>query len=257
MNNFAARLYGHYLMPSRLHEYRRIVQRAQALGYVQLSLRELVTRPAHERPPRYLVHRHDIDSDVRTARKFFTIEREHGITASYYFRLSTLDRAFMQQIEQYGSEASYHYEEIADYAKRHHLKDAAALRARLDEIRQQFLANARQVASLLGRMPVTVASHGDFVNRRLKIINCELLNDPAVRAASGVRFDAYDADVLSLFDAYISDRPPPRWYTPCPIGQVLGQAQRICLLTHPVQWETNWRENSRLDWRRLIEEFTW
>jgi hypothetical protein len=257
MKALVARLYGHYLMPSRLPEYRRIVQRAQGLGYVQLSLRDLVTRLPHERPDCYLVHRHDIDSDVRTARKIFAIEREYGVTASYYFRLSTLDRAFMREIEDYGSEASYHYEEIADYAKRHHLKDAAALRARLDEIRQLFLANARQVGTLLGQTPVTVASHGDFVNRRLNIINCELLSDPAVRAASGVRYDAYDADVLSLFDAYISDRPPPRFYAPCPISQVLGRAKRICLLTHPVQWETNWRENSRMDWRRLIEEFTW
>jgi hypothetical protein len=69
-----------------------------------------------------LVHRHDIDSDLRTARKMFALEVKHGVQASYYFRLSTLDYGFMRDIEAAGGEASYHYEEVATYAKRHRLR---------------------------------------------------------------------------------------------------------------------------------------
>mgnify|MGYP006145381963 CR=1 FL=1 len=66
--------------------------------------------------PVVLVHRHDIDTDLPTARRMFALEQKHGVRASYYFRLSTLDFGLMRDIERYGSEASYHYEEIATYA---------------------------------------------------------------------------------------------------------------------------------------------
>jgi uracil-DNA glycosylase len=36
-----------------------------------------------------------------------------------------------------------------------------------------------------------------------------------------------------------------------------GRACRICLLTHPAQWETNWGESTRCDLRRLAEELAW
>ena len=59
-----------------------------------------------------------------------------------------------------------------------------------------------------------MASHGDFVNRRLNIINHELLNDPAMRARCGIVCEAYDPELLAHFDAYLSDRPYPQFYHP-------------------------------------------
>lgn len=257
MNSILNRLYGDYLMPSRIGHYDALIQAAQDAGYDQLSLREFLCPPPPEGRAPTLVHRHDIDSDTRTAAKMFAIEARHGITASYYFRLSTLDIGFMREIEAYGSEASYHFEEVADYAKRHHIKDADAIRSRFPEIRTQFLHNLERIEARLGLKLRTVASHGDFVNRRLKVINHEILGDRAFRARCGIACETYDDELLSQFDLYISDRPPPQYYHPVAPRAALGRYNCICLLTHPVQWETNWRESTRCNVRRLVEDLTW
>lgn len=254
MNTLLNRLYADYLMPSRLAHYEALLQGASEAGYRQMSVRDFL-RPSP--PVRALVHRHDIDSDLRTAAKMFAIEARQGVTASYYFRLSTLDFGLMREIEACGSEASYHYEEVADFAKRHHIKDADVLRSRFPAIRAQFRQNLERIERALGRKLVTVASHGDFANRRLKVINHELLGDQAFRARCGIDCETYDEALLRQFDLYISDRPHPVYFHPMDPGAALGRYRRICLLTHPVQWETNWRESTRCNMRRLVEELAW
>jgi hypothetical protein len=257
MKKLVHRLYGDYLMPSRLGQYEALVRAAKDLGYDQLSLREFLCPAPAEGRGLTLVHRHDIDSDVRTAAKMFAIEVKHGITASYYFRLSTLDFGLMREIEAYGSEASYHFEEVADFAKRHHIRDADVLRSRFPAIRMQFRQNLERIERALKRKLITVASHGDFANRRLAVINHEILRDPAFRARCGIACEAYDDGVLSQFDLYISDRPHPVYFHPLDPMAALGRYRCVCLLTHPVQWETNWRESTRCNVRRLVEGLAW
>ena len=256
MKTLLHRIYSDYLMPSRMEQYDALVQQAKAGDYTQQSVRSFVQAQAGPRP-KTLVHRHDIDSDLRTAAKMFAVEARHGVTASYYFRLSTLDFGLMREIEAYGSEASYHFEEAADFAKRHHIKDADALRTRFPVIRAQFCHNLMHIERKLGRKLVTVASHGDFANRRLKVINNEILDDAAFRERCGIACETYDADLLRQFDLYISDRPHPVYFHPMAPQAALGRHQCICLLTHPVQWETNWRESTRCNVRRLVEDLAW
>ena len=253
------RLYADYLMPSRLAEYEALLVRAADRGYRQLSVREFhgALRRQTPAPDKVLVHRHDIDSDLRTARKMFALETKHGVRASYYFRLSTLDYGFMRAIEAAGSEASYHYEEVATFAKRHRLRRGDDVRARFPEIRELFVRNFMRIGARLGRPMTTVASHGDFANRRLQVINHELLSDPALRRRCGIECESYDADLLRHFDVYISDRPHPMYYAPVSPFDALGRHDRICLLTHPVQWETNWLESTRCNMVRLAEEVVW
>jgi hypothetical protein len=259
MKTLLNRVYADYLMPSRLSTYEDLLRQAKAAGYAQLSVRaffrSLRLDDGGER--RILVHRHDIDSDLRTARKMFAIEARHGVTASYYFRLSTLDFGFMREIEAYGSEASYHYEEVADFAKRNRIRDGDEVRRHFPEIRELFLRNYDRVARGLGARLATVASHGDFANRRLNVINHELLRDPAFRERCGIECESYDPELLRNFDIYISDRPFPLHYHPVSPFSALGRHKRICFLTHPVQWETNWAENTRCNVRRLAEELAW
>jgi hypothetical protein len=257
MKTLLNRLYSDYLMPSRLDRYADLLQAAADAGYRQQSVRDFLRAPpAPDRPPT-LVHRHDIDSDVRTAAKMFALEARQGISASYYFRLSTLDFGLMREIEAYGSEASYHFEEVADFAKRHHIKDADVLRSRFPAIRVQFRQNLERIERALGRKLVTVASHGDFANRRLNVINHEILADQAFRERCGIDCETYDQALLNQFDIYISDRPYPLYFHPMAPGAALGHYRCICLLTHPVQWETNWRESTRCNVRRLVEDLAW
>ena len=256
MKTLLNRIYSDYLMPSRMGEYDALLQDAKAAGYRQLSVRSFLSL-AGQAQAHTLVHRHDIDSDVRTAAKMFDLEVRHGVTASYYFRLSTLDFGLMRAIEAYGSEASYHFEEVADFAKRHHLKDADVVRSRFPVIRAQFRENLERIERKLGRKLITVASHGDFANRRLQVVNHEILDDPAFRARCGIACETYDTDLLQRFDLYISDRPHPVYFHPMAPRCALGRYQSICLLTHPVQWETNWRESTRCNVRRLVEGLAW
>jgi hypothetical protein len=259
MKTLLNRLYADYLMPSRLAEYEALLVRASQCGYRQLSVREFhcAIREQTSAPDKVLVHRHDIDSDVRTARKMFALETKHGVRASYYFRLSTLDYGFMRDIEAAGSEASYHYEEVATFAKRHRLRRGDDVRARFPDIRELFVRNFMRIGERLGKPMTTVASHGDFANRRLRVVNHELLSDAALRRRCGIECESYDADLLRHFDVYISDRPHPVYYAPMSPFDALGRHDRICLLTHPVQWETNWLESTRCNMVRLAEEVVW
>jgi hypothetical protein len=259
MKTVLNRVYSDYLMPSRLAEYDALLGQANAAGYAQLSVRSFFRargEPAMAEG-KVLVHRHDIDSDLRTARKMFDLEVRHGVAASYYFRLSTLDFGFMRAIEAAGSEASYHFEEVAAFAKRHRIRNGDEVRRHFPAIRAEFVRNFERIAAGLGAPMATVASHGDFANRRLKVINHELLRDQALRAHCGIECESYDPELTSNFDLYTCDRPYPVYYHPLSPFDALGRYRRICFLSHPVQWETNWRENTRCNVRRLAEELAW
>lgn len=259
MRTLLNRLYSDYAMPSRLAMHEQFICSARAAGYRQTSVRDFLdAMRAGQRPDdRVVIHRHDIDTDVRTARKLFELEKRHGIRSSYYFRLSTLDFGLMREIEDYGSEASYHYEELATFAKKNKITDPAAIPARLPEIKEQFEKNFRWFEQRLGRKLTTVASHGDFANRRLKLNNTEILADPHLRARCGIECETYDRTLMDNVGIYISDRPYPQYYHPVAPTNALGQHQRIYLLTHPRQCETNWRENTKDNLFRFYEGLTW
>jgi len=259
MNTVLNRLYGDYLMPSQLAAYENLLRAAQDENYRQISVRmyqEIIGtgKGVHERT---IIHRHDIDTDLRTTRKLFDIEKKWGIKSSFYFRLSTLDIDLMREIEEYGSEASYHYEELATYAKKNKIKDPATLRSHLPEIRSDFIENFLRIEKQLGKKMKTVCGHGDFANRKLKISNTEILADVQLRRYCGIDAETYDRNLMDNIDIYISDQPPPDFYHPCSPLISLGQHRRIYLLTHPRCFETNWRANTRENLFRFYEGLVW
>jgi len=104
----------------------------------------------------------------------------------------------------------------------------------------------------------TVASHGDFANRRLKLSNTTILNDHGLRDRCGIECESYDQALLDNFDIYMADhRPPPEYQYPHSLFDAIGRYNRICFLTHPGNWETNWIEKSRNNLLRLYEGLTW
>ncbi|XYJ08979.1 hypothetical protein ACSUZJ_16475 [Telluria sp. B2] len=259
MTTMLSRLYCDYLMPSQLPGYEEVVRSAQEAGYMQTSVRGYfdLVREGRCLPEKVLVHRHDIDTDLRTTRKLFDIEKKYGIQSSFYFRLSTLDFSLMREIEEYGSEASYHYEELATYAKKNKIRCPIALRSRMSEIRSNFIANFSRVEQQLGRKMRTVASHGDFANRRLKVNNTEILADAQLRQDCGIECEAYDRALLDHIDIYIADRPAPQYFYPTSPADALRAYRRICLVTHPRQVETNWKENTKDNLFRFYEGLVW
>lgn len=259
MNTLINRIYSDYLMPPRLGQYENFVCLALNSGYLQTSVRTFFHAAIENRltNEKIIVHRHDIDTDMCTARKLFNIEKKYSIKSSYYFRMATLDFDLMHEIEEYGSEASYHYEEIATFAKRNKLRTADDVRKRLPEIRNEFENNFQYIEKHLGKKITTVASHGDFANRRLKLASTEILNDQNLRDRCGIECESYDKILMDNFDIYISDRPHPQYYYPISPFDSLGKYNKICFLTHPRQWDTNWIENTKDNLFRLYEGLRW
>jgi hypothetical protein len=246
-------------MPSRLASYEEFVRAAKNSGYTQTSVRGFFNSLHDGNGPveKIVIHRHDIDTDLRTTRKLFEIEKKHGIKSSYYFRISTLDFNLMREIEEYGSEASYHYEELATFAKKNKIKSPAEIRSRLPQIREEFLGNFRWIEQRFGKKMTTVAGHGDFANRRLKLSNTEILDDNQLRKNCGIECETYDSSLLDNIDIYIADRPHPQYYYPTSPFDAIGRHNKIYFLTHPRQVETNWKENTKDNLTRCYEGLTW
>ena len=79
----------------------------------------------------------------------------------------------------------------------------------------------------------------------------------ALRLRCGIASECYDTDLQRSFDIYISDRPHPQYFHPMTPQAALGTHRRICLLTHPAQWRTNWLAISRHNLGRVLEAWRW
>lgn len=257
--NLANKLYSDYLMPSRLQDYENLIIAIKDAGYNQTSVRSAWSSiQSAGKLNGIFVHRHDIDTDIATAKKMFDIERKHGAKSSFYFRLSTLNVSFMREIEEYGSEASYHYEELATYAKNNHIKSPDVLRTKVALMQADFFENLQKIRRITGLSCKTVASHGDFANRKIGLINNFILNDYDFRNKCDIEVESYDVELMRHFDFRASDRPYPAFWSPLsPFKAIADKANNIFLLTHPRQWCSNIMANSRENAIRLYEGWRW
>lgn len=248
------RIYEDYLMPSRLGEYDRLLKAALDEGYQHLTLNEYFSLVENGgQPEGYFLHRHDIDSDCRTARKMWEIEQKSGVRSSFYFRLNTLDFGLMKEIHASGSEVGYHYEELAQYAKDKRLHTRELLISHLSEIRENFKRNLDRFQKGCGFEIQSVASHGDFVNRILKMPNHELV-DEAFLKSCGIRFECYDKRLINSFEVIMSDTFYPHFYSPVNPFDVLPKKHKtLYLLTHPRHWRAAPIANTRENWVRIVE----
>lgn len=244
-------------MKNRFGLYRNILEAAIAKGYEHLSMIQfyhLIKEGKLTADKKIFIHRHDIDTDIKGAAKFFEIEKSFYIKSSYYFRLSTLDIPLMKDINNYGSEASYHYEEIASYYKQTGIINPELLAPHLKAMKENFRKNFIAVENKLGYKLQTVASHGDFVNRKLKIAN-HLLLQQDLRDELGIVAEAYDPVFTENYSIKISDKEAPVYFNPIhPLEAIEKQLPVICLLTHPRQWRTHFIINTKDNFQRIKEE---
>jgi hypothetical protein len=167
INRACYRIYSDFLMPSRLNGYKIILEIALDKKYEMhsiISFWNLIKNNKIDPHKKYFISRHDIDTDISTARKIWETEKELGIISTFYFRLSTIDKNLMFEIDNYGSEASYHYEEIAHYCKQRTIKSQEEVLQHITTIRKEFKNNYLTLKKEIGRPMRTIASHGDFVN---------------------------------------------------------------------------------------------
>lgn len=256
-----ARLYADFLMPSRLDSYRRLLVRFLDAGYAFESIEGLWARTRGAGSvgmERVVVLRHDVDTDPGTAAAMWEIERELGIRGSFFFRLSTLDVPLVTAIATAGGHASYHYEEIATLAKRRRLRTRAAVERHLGEGRDDFLRNISSLRARTGLRMTVVASHGDFVNRRLGIPNWELLVDEEFRRRAGVELETYDAAAMRPVTSRHADTLHPRYWLPeGPDEAIRRREPVIYLLVHPRHWRVARWANLRDDLGRIAESIAY
>jgi len=250
------RLYADFLMPSRLGEYEKLIRIALENGYEHLTVYEfflLVTENRLDPEKKYFIHRHDIDSDLKTTKAMAAIEKQLGIKSSYYFRLSTLDYPLMKALHAEGHEVSYHYEELATYCKKHKIKTPEGAKAVFPICAELFAEKVKQLESDLGFKFHTVASHGDFVNRELGIPNHRFVT-PELLAKLNIAAETYDARILDNFSYTGSDCAYPKFYKPTnPFEAIEAGLPVVYLLSHPKHWKVNTGANIAEMYTRIKE----
>jgi hypothetical protein len=249
------RIYQDFLMHARLREYEKLLTEAKERGYATLTLCDLATCVSRQAtlPPLTLVLRNDVDSDVATAREMFQVEKTLGIKATYYFRLSTLDAALMRDMQDYGTEVGYHFEEVATVAKRRGLRSSADVESHLDLIRERFRRNVQYYRTVAGSFPRTVASHGDFANRAINTTNSCII-DQKIRTEFGIVAEAYDEWLNAPVTMRLADCDAPKWWSPMPLSDALKKNPKcLYVLVHPRQWRANAWENAKAETIRIAE----
>jgi hypothetical protein len=246
-----------YFMRSRLAEYDSLIRQSKKKGFAHLTISEWHRAVISDRlPEKVVIHRHDIDTDTRTARKMHEIEQKHGVKATYYFRLSTLDRRLIRDIENSSSEVGYHFEELAQFCKDNKVHDASVAKRSMDQIREIFKINLQALRAQFACEFNSVAAHGDFVNRKLKLPSTLVLNDELKQQLS-ILCEGYDDHLMSSADIYIRDMQYPVFYSPVNFFEALDKYNVIYFTTHPRQWETNVLVNTWDNLKRLFEGIRW
>lgn len=244
-------------MPSRLGEYRAFLEAALRAGYQIRSVEWMwatIRGGALEPNGRYLMLRHDVDTDPGTVAAMWQIERDLGISGSYFFRLSTLDPRIMDAIASSGSDVSYHYEELAIIAKQRGARSRADGLSLVPEARALFARNLWALRASTGQPMRIVAAHGDFANRVMGLTNSVVLDDDAFRREVGVDLEVYDPTFLDHVPERFIDAPPPvHWMPRHPADAIASGAPTIGVLVHPRQWRVNRAVNAREDASRALQ----
>ena len=207
IRKISCRLYSDFLMSNRLNDYGKLIETFLENGFEFITIAGFHEKIANNRisDKRYVILRHDIDSDKMRAGKFFLMEKQYGVKASYYFRIKTLCYGLMREISGYGSEVGYHYEELATFWKRHKIKTSHEALLHIDEIKADFIANFSRIEKNFGVKIKSVASHGDFINRKLKIPNSIVLKDNDFSAGLGITAEAHGDIVFNNLDFNMAD----------------------------------------------------
>lgn len=160
----------------------------------------------------------------------------------------------MLEVARAGGGVSYHFEEVATVAKQKGLKTREQVYREMPSIRDLFRYNLTRLRKETGLPMRVVASHGDFVNRRLAIPNWLLLEDESFRREIGVELEVYDEAFMCHVTSRHADTHYPKFRQPSYPVEAIGRGEPVIyLLVHPRHWRANVRVNAADDARRIFE----
>jgi hypothetical protein len=252
--SLSRRVYRDYLQPERLDELGRLLRLALDCGYESRTLSQFV---AGATAPRTLLLRHDVDSDVRRARRMWEAERGLGLVGSWFFRRATWDVAFMRELAAAGCDVGYHYEELAAIIRERGLASAEEARAAVGDARARHRAAVAELRARSGLALDICAAHGDFANRMVGVASVEVLADHGFRAEIGIRLEAYDIEDRVSARATDGGRAEDYWSPVDPSAALRHGEPVVELLLHPRAWGASPVENARIDARRLRDGFAY
>lgn len=265
INNIWVRIKVDYFRKSLVDEYCKLLDLALEKNYRVISHYEAVQllRGHHkEEGCKILALRHDVDlNNVKANRAFFEAEKKYGAKSSFYFRLSTASahRGLIRELIDHGFEVGYHFEEGATVAKREKIKNIGDIFKYKKEVQELFINNCNYFRKHFNKDLASVCSHGDWLNNRLKFTNHELI-DKEILAKVNIEFEAYDTELLSMFDCYVSDVAPypERWSKNYSLMQALEEKKnKICMLTHEHNWFPGIIPNTMYSIRRAMDEIVY
>jgi len=236
------KLFIKYLKNSRINEYKEIIQKAKKGDYEVISLRDYVEEN-YNKNKKLLILRHDIDHFNRGTKMMFEVEKKYRVTSSFYFRNSTFEPRLMREIEKYGSEASLHFEPIADF-----IKSNPSIKTKEELFKTDFKERCLKILKfnldrfrLLLDIPcITIASHGEYENSLVKTPNNYLTEDIETYKYLEIKLEAYNKNFIEKVSCYISDVPIEinggYRYGVTPIEAIDREESFILFLTHPNHW---------------------
>lgn len=243
--NYFKLIYYDYFAPNRLNILEKIYIEALNSGYKIVSVIDfwdLVRSNKLNVKDKYLINRHDIDSDPKCAKLILQIEKNLGISSSYYFRLSTIDLSLIKSITASGCEVGYHYEELATLAYKYKWKKKTDINWNLT--RELFNKNFTNFKNLTGYEVRSICSHGDFINRFLNIPNHKIISEKLKKDLK-IDIEVYEDAIWKYNSIQHSDIHSKCGFVPySPITSIKQSLPIIHLLTHPRQLRVNWKENT-------------
>lgn len=241
------RIYANYFMKNRYKEYEEFLKAFLNAGYQFICIRDY--EKLKDQKCKHIILRHDIDSDVKIAKKMFEIEKQLNIKSTYYFRLCTFDVKFINEIYEYGSEVGYHYEEIAQYCKDKRDFSKDFVDNNMEEIKKCMINNITNFEEKAGMKIDSIASHGDFINRKINVRN-EYLYDTDMKKRLNL-IEAYDVE--SMINFRTIDAMYPKCWQHNYKEAINSNSQKVLILVHPRWWNKAPITRTKLEIQRIVE----
>lgn len=256
--NLKERIVEDYFKKSRLPEYKKTLQIAKDQGYQMVGVLDFarLVKTGGLKGKKIYINRHDIDTSPKVAAEMFAIERgifgETG-SASYYFRETTIDIQLIHELDAYGYETGYHYEELATYAKKYKLRSREEILVEINKVGKVFLSDLERFRKTTGSKSLSIASHGDFINTKFDIQSYEIVRIPEIREKAMIEVEAYDEDINCFIQERYADQNLLSSFADVVVDAFEREIPVVMTLTHPRNWKVDVWSNTKENISRLIQ----
>jgi hypothetical protein len=230
----------------RWAEYRELLEIALEQGYAVLSLEAWLADPTLAAGRPHLLLRHDVDQHPASALRMAGIERELGVTSTWYFRWRTANLRVIETIAADGHAVGLHYETLTRELLRRGL-GANEAEALIPQARELLHAELKSFAKRFGPAR-SACPHGD--TRVPGVHNGALLLGEEW-SRYGLHWDANAAMRGHPLDVWLTDRSAAegRWKEGLdPIDLLIDRRSPILAVVHP----NNWVSGPALWWDRAL-----